>query len=191
MKVVVLCGGLGPRLQEETEFRPKPMVEIGGRPILWHIMKMYAHAGHRDFVLCLGYRGNMIKEYFLNYEAMNSDFTISLGRHSQIEYNNQHSEQNFKVTLADTGQSTMTGGRVRRIESRASAGFFVFRRDIFKYLGGDDCVLEREPLERLAADGQLMAYEHNGFFYAMDTYREYEYLNDLWSKQHAPWKVWQ
>ncbi len=257
MKVVVLCGGLGTRLREETEFRPKPMVEIGGRPILWHIMKMYAHAGHRDFVLCLGYRGNMIKEYFLNYEAMNSDFTIALGRDSRIAYNNEHGEQNFKVTLADTGQSTMTGGRVHRIkkyidddnflltygdglsdidlgrlikfhkshgkiatvsavvpssrfgivdtsddgrvlkfvekprsESRVSAGFFVFRRDIFRYLGGDDCILEREPLERLASEGQLMAYEHNGFFYAMDTYREYEYLNNLWAQGQAPWKVW-
>src|SRR5258708_21988956 len=110
MKVVVLCGGLGTRLREETEFRRKPMVEIGGRPILWHIMKMYAHAGYRDFVLCLGYRGNMIKEYFLNYEAMNSDFTISLGRDSRVAYNNEHGEQDFKVTLADTGLSTMTGG---------------------------------------------------------------------------------
>jgi glucose-1-phosphate cytidylyltransferase len=257
MKVVMLCGGLGTRLREETEFRPKPMVEIGGRPILWHIMKLYASAGYRDFVLCLGYRGNMIKEYFLNYEAMNNDFTICLGRDSRIQYNNLHTEQDFKVTLADTGASTMTGGRVKRIqqyvdgetfmltygdgvsnvdinkllafhkshgklatvtavvpssrfgivdtsqdgrvlqfvekpksENRASAGYFVFQREIFNYLSGDDCILEREPLERLAAEGQLMAWEHNGFFYAMDTYREYEYLNDLWQKNQAPWKVW-
>jgi len=253
----MLCGGLGTRLREETEFRPKPMVEIGGRPILWHIMKLYASAGYRDFVLCLGYRGNMIKEYFLNYEAMNNDFTICLGRDSRIQYNNLHTEQDFKVTLADTGASTMTGGRVKRIqqyvdgetfmltygdgvsnvdinkllafhkshgklatvtavvpssrfgivdtsqdgrvlqfvekpksENRASAGYFVFQREIFNYLSGDDCILEREPLERLAAEGQLMAWEHNGFFYAMDTYREYEYLNDLWQKNQAPWKVW-
>jgi glucose-1-phosphate cytidylyltransferase len=257
MKVVMLCGGLGTRLREETEFRPKPMVEIGGRPILWHIMKLYASAGYREFVLCLGYRGNMIKEYFLNYEAMNNDFTICLGRDSRIQYNNLHTEQDFKVTLADTGASTMTGGRVKRIqqyvdgetfmltygdgvsnvdinkllafhkshgklatvtavvpssrfgivdtgrdgrvlqfvekpksENRASAGYFVFQREIFNYLSGDDCILEREPLERLAAEGQLMAWEHNGFFYAMDTYREYEYLNDLWQKNQAPWKVW-
>ena len=257
MKVVVLCGGLGTRLREETEFRPKPLVEIGGRPILWHIMKMYAHAGYREFVLCLGYRGNMIKEYFLNYEAMNSDFTVCLGRHSQIEYNNDHLEQDIRLTLADTGLATMTGGRVKRIQKYVdsdtflmtygdgvsnvdirrlvefhkqhgklatvtavtptsrfgvvqtntegrvleflekpkttgwtSAGFFVFQRGIFDYLGGDDCILERDPLERLAADGQLMAYHHDGFFYAMDTYREYEYLNDLWTKGHAPWKVW-
>ena len=257
MKVVLLCGGMGTRLREETEFRPKPMVEIGGRPILWHIMKTYAHAGFREFVLCLGYRGNMIKEYFLNYEAMNSDFTICLGSQSRIEYQNNHGEQDYSVTLVDTGLSTMTGGRVKRIEKyidadtflltygdgvsdvdirclvefhkrhgklatvtavtptsrygildtngdgqvlrfrekprndgRASAGFFVFERQVFDYIGGDDCILERGPLERLAAEGQLMAYEHQGFFYAMDTFREYEYLNELWKTGEAPWKIW-
>jgi glucose-1-phosphate cytidylyltransferase len=258
VKVVMLCGGLGTRLREETEYRPKPMVEIGGRPILWHIMKLYAHNGFTDFVFCLGYRGNMIKEYFLNYEAMNNDFSVCLGRNSKIEYQNVHREQDFQVTLVDTGQTTMTGGRVKRIEKyvsedlfmltygdgvgdvnirellafhkshgklatvttitpssrfgvidtdatgrvtrfkekakisgRASAGFFVLDRLAFDYLGGDDCIFEKEPLERLADDGQLMAYQHNGFFYAMDTYREYEYLNQLWSANQAPWKVWQ
>ena len=256
MKVVLLCGGLGTRLREETEFRPKPMVEIGGRPILWHIMKLYAQSGFRDFVLCLGYRGNMIKEYFLNYEAMNNDFTICLGRESQIRINDVHSEQGYQVTLADTGPSTMTGGRVKRIqkyidddtfmltygdgladlniarllefhkshgklgtvtavtprsrfgvlemnknrvmsflekpqtEGLASAGYFVLNRKVFDYLGGDDCIFEHEPLERLAREGQLMAYKHEGFFFAMDTYREYEYLNQLWAKGEAPWKVW-
>ena len=111
MKIVMLCGGLGTRLREETEYRPKPMVEIGGRPILWHIMKLYAHNGFKDFVFCLGYRGNMIKEYFLNYEAMNNDFSLCLGRNSRIEYKNVHREQDFQVTLVDTGQTTMTGGR--------------------------------------------------------------------------------
>lgn len=115
MKVVILCGGQGTRMREETEFRPKPMVEIGGRPILWHIMKLYAHHGLRDFILCLGYRGNDIKEYFLNYEAMNNDFTIELGRRQEIEFHGRHDEQNFRVTLADTGLPTMTGGRLRRI----------------------------------------------------------------------------
>ena len=257
MKVVVLCGGLGTRLREETEFRPKPMVEIGGRPILWHIMKIFAHSGHHEFVLCLGYRGNMIKEYFLNYEAMNNDFTICLGRESHIRFNGLHTEQGFEVTLAETGQNTMTGGRLQsvrkyveggtfmltygdgvadidinrllafhkqhgkiatvttvtptsrfgivemsgngqvmkflekpRTDTFASAGFFVFEPRIFDYLGGDECILELDPLQRLAAEGQLMAYEHQGFFYAMDTYREYEYLNDLWAKKQAPWKVW-
>src|SRR5579863_988047 len=116
MKVVILCGGAGTRLREETEFRPKPLVEVGGRPILWHIMKLYAHYGFSDFILCLGYRGNMIKEYFLNYEAMNNDFTICLGRHAQMEYCGGHKEQNFRVTLVDTGADSMTGGRLRRIQ---------------------------------------------------------------------------
>ena len=257
MQVVILCGGLGTRLREETEFRPKPLVEVGGRPILWHIMKLYAHHGFRDFVLCLGYRGQMIKEYFLNYEAMNNDFTICLGRQNRITYHDEHKEQDFHVTLADTGLETLTGGRVKQVEKyidgdtfmvtygdgvadvdlravvefhRAhgklatvttvrpvsrfgvlevgedggvtsfaekpqldgwvSAGFFVFDRKFFDYLEGDDCFFERAPLERLANEGQLMAYRHEGFFFAMDTYREYEYLNQLWSGGEAPWKVW-
>jgi glucose-1-phosphate cytidylyltransferase len=257
MKVVVLCGGQGTRLREETEYRPKPLVEVGGRPILWHIMKIYAHYGFRDFVLCLGYRGNMIKEYFLNYEAMNNDFTICLGQQSKINFNDVHEEQGFQVTLADTGLESMTGGRLKRVqkyvdgdtfmltygdgladidlkkllafhrqhgklatvttvipssrfgivemspkgqvlkflekprtENSVSAGFFIFQRGIFDYLKGDDCILEQEPMQRLAADGQLMAYQHNGFFYAMDTYREYAYLNGLWAKNEAAWKVW-
>ena len=258
MKVVMLCGGLGTRLREETEFRPKPLVEIGSRPILWHIMKSYAHFGFREFVLCLGYRGNMIKDYFLNYEAMNNDFTVCLGRNSKIEYRNNHREQDFQVTLAETGLNTMTGGRLLRLadqlrdgtflmtygdgvasvdvealvrfhkshgklatvttispssrfgmieansigrvtqfkekpktSERASAGFFVLNRKVFDYISGDDCIFEKEPLERLANEGQLMAYQHDGFFYAMDTFREYEYLNQLWSSNQAPWKVWQ
>ena len=257
MKVVILCGGLGTRLREETEFRPKPMVEVGGRPILWHIMKTYAHHGFREFVLCLGYRGNSIKEYFLNYEAMNNDFSICLGEKSRIQYHGSHAEQEFSVTLADTGLECMTGGRLRKIEryidgdtflmtygdgvidvniadvvkfhnshgrlatvttvspisrfglidlaenDRVSrfiekpetdgwmnAGYFVLNRQIFDYLGGDECIFEREPLERLALDGELMAYRHDGFFFAMDTYREYQYLNQLWSRGAAPWRAW-
>ena len=257
MKVVILCGGLGTRLREETEFRPKPLVDVGGHPILWHIMKLYAHHGFRDFVLCLGYRGNMIKEYFLNYEAMNNDFTICLGRESRIEYNDNHKEQDFRITLAETGLESMTGGRLKRAQkyvpddcfmvtygdgvsdvdigrlvkfhkshgklatvttfrpvSRfgildinsqhqvqnfiekpksdawASAGFFVFQRQVFDYLDGDQCILEHEPLERLAAERQLMAYNHDGTFFAMDTYREFQILNDLWKSGQAPWKVW-
>ena len=257
MKVVILCGGLGTRLREETEFRPKPLVDVGGHPILWHIMKLYAHHGFRDFVLCLGYRGSMIKEYFLNYEAMNNDFTICLGRESRIEYNDNHEEQDFRITLADTGLESMTGGRLKRAQkylpddsfmvtygdgvsdvdirklvefhkshgklatvttfrpiSRfgildinsenqvqnfiekpksdawASAGYFVFQRKIFDYLDGDQCILEHEPLERLAAERQLVAYNHDGSFFAMDTYREFQILNDLWKSGQAPWKVW-
>ena len=257
MKVVILCGGLGTRLREETEFRPKPMVEVGGRPILWHIMKTYAHYGFREFVLCLGYRGNTIKDYFLNYEAMNNDFSICLGQKSQICYHGNHNEQGYSVTLADTGVNSMTGGRILRVEryikddiflltygdgvidvnirevvefhkshgkiatvtsvapvSRfgmldlsgddrvrkftekpisdgwMNAGYFVLNRKVFDYLTGDDCIFEREPLERLATDGQLMAYRHDGFFYAMDTFREYQHLNDLWNGSTAPWRVW-
>ncbi len=125
MKVIILCGGLGTRLREETEFRPKPLVEIGGRPVLWHIMKMYAHHGFRNFVICLGYRGNMIKEYFLNYEAISNDFTISLGRQNHIVYHGAHMEQNYHVTLADTGLETMTGGRVRRVEKYIAGDTFM------------------------------------------------------------------
>jgi glucose-1-phosphate cytidylyltransferase len=258
MKTVILCGGLGTRLREETEFRPKPLVPVGGRPILWHIMKIYAHFGFREFVLCLGYQGNAIKDYLLNYEAMNNNFTISLGERHRIDYHGTHEEQDFRITCVDTGLDTMTGGRVLRSEpyvdgetfmvtygdgvadidvgklvdfhrshgklatvttvrptSRfailevdskararqfaekppldgwASAGFFVFNRGIFDYLKGEDaCILEREPLEQLTADGQLMAYRHEGFFFAMDTYREYQEINRIWSSGQAPWKVW-
>jgi glucose-1-phosphate cytidylyltransferase len=121
MKVVVLCGGYGTRMLNETEYRPKPLVDIGGRPILWHIMKLYAHFGFQNFVLCLGYRGTMIKEYFLNYEAINNDFTISLGRSNQITYHDSHDEQGFTVTLVDTGLDTMTGGRIRRVRDHIGA----------------------------------------------------------------------
>jgi glucose-1-phosphate cytidylyltransferase len=257
MKVVILCGGLGTRLREETEYRPKPMVEVGGRPILWHIMKIFAHYSLRDFVLALGYRGNVIKEYFLNYEEMNNDFTIHLGRSRDVTYHEAHQEQDFNVTLAETGVETMTGGRLRRLrkyvdddtfmltygdgvsdvnirallefhrshgklatvtavrppsrygvlglandglvehfaekptlEGWINAGFFVFQRQVFDYLSGDECVLEREPLVRLGAEGQLMAYRHQGTFLSMDTYREYLHLNELWASGGAPWKVW-
>ncbi len=258
MKVVILCGGKGTRLREETEFRPKPMVEIGGRPILWHIMKSYAHYGFTDYVLCLGYRGNIIKEYFLNYEAMNNDCTVSLGARQAITYHQSHDESGYRVTLADTGQETMTGGRLQRaaryidddiflltygdglcdidinklvafhkshgklatvtsvrpasrfgileldsddsvmhfsekpqLDGWINAGYLVLNRKIFEYLTGDDCVFEREPLEKLAAEGQLVAYRHEGFFFAMDTYREYQYLNDLWASGAAPWRTWE
>ncbi len=261
MQVVILCGGQGTRLREETEYRPKPLVDVGGHPILWHIMKLYAHYGLRDFVMCLGYRGYMIKEYFLNYEAMSNDFTICLGNSGTdygIKYHGAHEEQDFRVTLADTGLDTMTGARVKRIEgyidsdtfmvtygdglsdinigsllefhhshgrlatvtavrppSRfgildvspesqvkkfvekpltagwASAGYFVFNRKVFDFLSvSPDCVLEGDPLERLSAAGELMSYSHEGFFFAMDTYREYLHLNEIWNSGQAPWAMW-
>ena len=258
MKVIILCGGQGTRLREETEFKPKPMVLVGGRPILWHIMKMYAHYGHNEFVLCLGYKGNMIKEYFLSYQAMNNDFTIRLGNHKEIEHHGAHEEENFKVTLANTGDESMTGSRIKQVEKYVdddlvcvtygdglsdvdinaliafhrshgkigtvtsvrpqsrfgvlqmdeqgcvanfaekpqaegwvSAGLFVFNRAFFKYLSNDpSCMMEQGPLQQLAKDGELMAYKHDGFFFAMDTYRESLKLNELWDTGSAPWAHW-
>jgi glucose-1-phosphate cytidylyltransferase len=258
MKVVILCGGRGTRLREETEFRPKPLVEIGGRPILWHIMKIFGHYGLHDFLLCLGYKGNLIKEYFLNYEAMNNDIVVQLGSRSSVKYLGEHGEQEYTVTLVDTGAEAQTGARVKRIERHLdghpcvvtygdgladidihallafhkghqrlatvttvrvpgrfgvidaaadgtverfrekptqdawiSAGYMVFERGVFDYLQTDDaCTLEREPLERLARDGQLMAYRHLGEFHPMDTYRDHVALNDLWASGKAPWKIW-
>jgi len=255
-KVVILCGGLGTRLREETEYRPKPMVEIGGRPVLWHIMKLFAHHGLTEFVLCAGYRGQMIKDYFLNYEARNSDLTVTLGDHESVRFHGSHVETGWEVTIADTGESTQTGGRVKRIEryldddtfivtygdgladvnitallahhrahgklatitttrpvSRfgivdlgeanvvesfrekpqvddwVSSGFFVFERAVLEGLD-PDCILEREPLERLASAQQLVAYRHDGFWQPMDTYREFLMLSDMWEAGGAPWAVW-
>ncbi len=253
--VVILCGGFGTRLREETEFKPKPMVGIGGKPVLWHIMKTYAHYGFHRFILCLGYKGDVIKDYILNYEAMSNDFTIHLGSENELTYQSNHAEQDFEVTLVDTGLKTMTGGRVKRIErfvdtdtfmvtygdglanldvnalvefhrrhgrlatltairppSRygilqlmangqverfrekvqtewINGGFLVFNRRVFDYLD-PDCVLEREPMEQLAAEGQLMAFPHEGFWIGMDTYREYEMLNQMWDAGNAAWKIW-
>jgi len=260
MKVMILCGGMGTRLRELTEVRPKPMVEIGGRPILWHIMKLYAHHGMNEFVLCLGYKGAMIKEYFLNYETMNSDFSVQLGSKSDIVFHDQnHTEAGWTVTLADTGERTMTGGRVARAAryldgsgtfavtygdgvtdvdlttaltfhrrsgrlatllgvrppSRfgelvagdglvhafnekpqvtgglINGGFFFFEPDFLRYVTTDeDCVLERTPLQRCAADGQLSVFQHDGYWQCMDTLRDWESLQAQWESGRAPWRVW-
>ena len=258
MKSVILCGGMGTRLREETEVRPKPMVSVGPKPLLWHIMKGYAHHGFDEFVLCLGYKGDAIKEYFLNYEAMNADFTVTLGKRDAIELHDTHSESGWKITLADTGQEAMTGARVKRVQKyvgnerflltygdglsdvdlRAvlafhashgkigtltgvsppgrfgelavenervrsfhekptstgaiiNGGFFVFEPKFFDYVSADDnCVLERQPLERLAAEGELMVYRHQGFWQCMDTYRDLKLLRELWAEGRAPWRVW-
>jgi glucose-1-phosphate cytidylyltransferase len=258
MKVVILCGGLGSRLRGETEFRPKPMVEVGGRPLLWHVMKLYAHHGFREFVLCLGYRGEQIRQYFLDYAAMTRDVTIHLGRQPRLDLHGDDVEP-WTVTLADTGVSAMTGARVKRVEHYVggetfmltygdgiadldvntllafhrrhgrlatvtgvrpasrfgelltegtqvvefsekpgttqggyiNGGFFVFERAVFDYLGDDDaCVLEREPLERLAKDGQLEMYPHDGYWQCMDTPRDLQALVEAWGSPHPPWKVW-
>jgi glucose-1-phosphate cytidylyltransferase len=259
MKVVILCGGKGTRMREETEFKPKPLVEIGSKPVLWHIMKLCSFHGLKDFCLCLGYKGEMIKRYFLHYAAVNTDFTIRLREDQQITYHGAHDESDFTVTLADTGLEAMTGSRVRQVEkyldgdafmvtygdgvtdldigallafhrrhgrlatvsayrpqSRygvidldardrvahfaekpqsdgyVSMGFFVFQREVLRYLSTDpDCNLERDPLQSLAKDGQLMAYRHEGFFHPMDTLRDHVALNDLWEQGEAPWAVWQ
>jgi glucose-1-phosphate cytidylyltransferase len=260
MKVVILCGGQGTRLREETEFRPKPMVEIGGRPILWHIMKTYAHHGLSDFVLCLGYKGYLIKDFFLNYEARMKDFTVRLGSLPAVRFHNGHAEEGWTVTLAETGETAMTGARLHRVrgylnrgpfcltygdglsdvdiselirfhrshgklgtvagvrppgrfgelrvEDRRvmafaekpqasggliNGGFFVFEREfIDRYLDGrDDLTLEGEPLQRLAADGELMVWQHHGYWQAMDTYRELKLLEEFWNGGRAPWKVWE
>ncbi|HEY9510203.1 MAG TPA: glucose-1-phosphate cytidylyltransferase [Verrucomicrobiae bacterium] len=257
MKVVIFCGGLGTRLREETEFRPKPMVPIGERPIVWHIMKHYAHYGHKDFILCLGYKGEIIKDYFRNYHWNTSDVTLRLGAHPKIKYHNQHDEEDWSVTLVDTGQTTQTGGRLKRVlkfiedetflvtygdglinsdinESIAfhqaqnkmvtitavkpagrfgdleirestvtafrekpeqqsgfvSGGFFVMNKGIGNYLTDDTCVLEQQPLNTLAAEGQIAAYLHTDFWQCMDTYREQQLLTALWNSGQAPWKVW-
>jgi len=249
---------MGTRLREETEFRPKPLVEIGGKPILWHIMKIYAHYGFKEFVLCLGYKGHMIKDYYLNYRMMHNDFTLRLDAPAAPQFHNSNAHVDWSITFADTGPETMTGARVKRIEKyisednfmltygdgvtdldlaklwefhlghgkvgtvtgvrpvsrygemavvngrvrqfsekpRAeeafiSGGYFIFKRRFFDYLKSDDsCVLEREPLERLTREGQLMSYLHTGYWHCMDTYRDFVALNEAWAK-HAPWKLWE
>jgi glucose-1-phosphate cytidylyltransferase len=256
VKVLLLAGGFGTRLSEETDVRPKPMVEIGGRPILWHIMKLYSKHGFNDFVVLLGYRGYYIKEYFANYFLHQSDVTIDLATNRMEVLNN--SSEPWRITLLDTGADSMTGGRVRRaqpvvgderfmltygdgvadidlktllafherhgkavtmtavqpdgrfgtFESTAEAsvtrflekprgdgswingGFFVCEPALFSYLKqGDATVLEREPLQELARDGQLMAYHHNGFWKCMDTLRDKHDLEQMWKSGNAPWKV--
>ena len=253
MKTIILCGGLGTRLSEETQVRPKPMVEVGGRPILWHVMKIYERHGLSDFVLALGYKGEMIKDYFLNYHARQSDLTVHL-KSGRVDYTNPTAED-WRVTLVDTGEQTMTGGRLLRLaemvrpggtfmmtygdgvssvdlrallafhkshdraatltavrppvrfgdvrvegdrvisfvekpqagEGWINGGFFVFEPAVFDFIDGDETVLEREPLERLAAAGQLMAYHHPGYWQCMDTVRDKISLESQWSSGSAPW----
>lgn len=255
MKAVILAGGLGTRLAEETEFRPKPMVEIGGRPILWHIMKIYYAHGIRDFVVCCGYKGYLIKEYFANYALHMSDVTFDMGT-GQREVH-QNSSEDWRVTLVDTGEKTQTGGRLRRVRqylgdedfcftygdgladidiqelvafhrqhgklatvtttqppgrfgaldvqgqrvigfrekpqgdgSWINAGFFVLSPRVIDYIDADDTAWEREPVERLAAEGNLMGFAHRGFWRPMDTLRDKQYLEQTWASGTAPWKVW-
>ena len=258
MKVVLLAGGFGSRISEESVFKPKPMIEIGGMPILWHIMKEYAFYGHNEFIICAGYKQEYIKEWFANYFIHNSDITFDF-RAGKNEMTVHHSNlEPWKVTVVDTGYNTMTGGRIKRVQEyvgnetfmmtygdgvcdvdinklvefhkshgkkatltavkmkqekgvlditknmnvRAfreknsmdgapiNAGYMVFEPKVFDYLGGDDCILEHEPLSRLAEEGQLMSYLHTGFWQCMDTQREKNQLERLWQSGEAPWKVW-
>lgn len=256
MKTVILAGGLGTRLSEETGLRPKPMVEIGGMPILWHIMKIYSHYGYKDFYPALGYKGEVIKDYFVNYLNRSSDTTVNL-KTGKIDYYNTH-EEDWILNLIDTGKDSLTGGRLHRLEKYLggedtfmltygdgvadvniaelvkfhkshgkiatvtavrpparfgaliiennsvtdfrekpqvgegwiNGGFFVFNKEVFKYLHGDLTILEKEPLENLTKDGQLMAFQHEGFWNPMDTVRDRDLLNSLWGKKDPPWKVW-
>jgi glucose-1-phosphate cytidylyltransferase len=256
MKAVILAGGLGTRISEESHLRPKPLIEIGGKPILWHIMKMLCAHGVCDFVVCCGYKGYLIKEYFSNYFLHTADATFDIGGNS-VEIHQNHAE-NWRVTVVDTGLDTMTGGRLRRVQKFVNAerflltygdgvsdvdvreliqfhqtqrrratvtaiqpagrfgalelqgshvvrfiekprgdgqwvngGFFILEPDVFEYLRGDDDVWEQEPLRKLAAEGQLAAYRHEGFWAAMDTLRDKNALEELWVSKCAPWKVWQ
>jgi len=256
MKVVILAGGLGTRLSEETVLKPKPMVEVGGKPILLHIMKIYSHFGFNDFIVCLGFKGYVIKEYFSNYFLHMSDVTFDMSTNT-MEVHHKKAEP-WRVTLVDTGQDTMTGGRIKRVapylgnepfmmtygdgvanvdiaklvafhrshgrlatvtstqpsgrfgalcfgkgdqvvsfqEKPAgdvnwiNGGFFVLDPKIIDYIAGDATLFEREPMEGLAGDGQLMAYKHAGFWQPMDTLRDKNHLEELWGSGKAPWKMW-
>jgi glucose-1-phosphate cytidylyltransferase len=256
MKVVILAGGRGSRLSEETDVKPKPMVEIGERPILWHIMKIYSHFGFNEFIVCLGYKAFVIKEYFLRYPSYQNDFSIDL-RTEKIKYFRSKIEP-WKVTLVDTGLDTMTGGRLLRIKKYigdetfmltygdglsdvnikklvkfhrshkklatltatqpfgrfgmlhieeegnvkhfkekvrgdggwVNAGFFVLEPQVFDYIKDDTCVLEEEPMQKISEEGQLNAYMHKGFWMCMDTLRDKNELERLWSTEKAPWRVW-
>lgn len=255
VKAVILAGGFGSRISEESHLRPKPMIEIGGKPILWHIMKMYSHYGINDFIICLGYKGYSIKEYFANYFLHTSDVTFDMVR-NQMEVHHCTAEP-WSVTLVDTGENTMTGGRLGRVRSFVgdstfcltygdgvsdvdisrvidhhhqqrtiatvtaiqppgrygalnlndklvtsfqekpagdgawiNGGFFVLEPDVFNYIEGDSTSFEGDPLQRLAREGQLTAYQHTGFWQAMDTLRDKNHLESLWSSGKAPWKTW-
>ena len=258
MKVVLLAGGFDTRFSEQSAYKPKPMIEIGGMPILWHIMKGYSHYGYHDFVICAGYKQYAIKEWFANYFLYTSDITFDLRQGNKIIVHNQHSEP-WTVTVVDTGLNTMTGGRIKRIQpyvgnepfmltygdgvcdvdinmlvefhkshgklatltsviqeqqkgilniggdnavhsfreknandgAPINAGFMVMQPEVFDYIEGDQTVLEREPLIRLAEEGQLMSYSHKGFWQCMDNKREYDLLEKLWQSGEAPWKVWE
>lgn len=257
MKVVILAGGFGTRISEESYLKPKPMIEIGGKPVLWHIMKLYSYYGHNEFIICCGYKQNVIKEWFADYYLYNSDVTFDFSDNNKMEIHNNVSEP-WKVTLVDTGLNTMTGGRIKRIKEfitedkffmtygdgvsdvnidkllqfhkdhgkiatltavgvnqrfgilqinqqndiisfrekslddgdHINGGYMVLNTQIFEYIKDDTTVFEKGPLEQLSKEGELKAFNHNGFWQCMDTKREMERLEEMWEKNQAPWKVW-
>ena len=255
--VVILCGGEGTRMREETEFKPKPMVTVGGKPILWHIMKNYSAFGFKRFILALGYKGDMIKEHFVHSDIMSNDLTLHMGKPADDQIHRTHDSEDWTITFADTGLKAQTGARIKRteryvdtdrfmvtygdgvadldigrlmafhkkggrigtlsgvhppsrfgrmeiegerivqfrekpvLEEYVNGGFYVFEKKMFDRLDdADSCVLEREPLGRLAQDGQLGLYKHDGFWHMMDTYKDYLDLNRIWDSGTVPWKKW-
>ena len=257
MKVVILAGGFGTRISEESHLRPKPMIEIGEKPILWHIMKIYSYYGFNEFIICLGYKSHVIKEFFADYYLHTSDVTFNL-ENNKMEVHNNYSEP-WKVTLVDTGLNTLTGGRIKRIKDYLpedepfmltygdgvsdvnlkellnfhkshkkfatvtavnlsgrfgvldinanqeisnfaektkedggwiNGGFMVLEPDVLDYIENDNTIFERDPLENLAKDGQLMAFKHHGYWQCMDTKRDHDLLEDLWNNDKAPWHIW-
>lgn len=259
MKTVILCGGYGTRIRDVADNIPKPMIPIGGLPILWHIMKYYSISDYKDFVLCLGYKSHTIKEFFINYKASISDFTVHLDGKKPIEYHNEFTEADWNVTLAETGLNSMTGARIRKIKKYVASddhflltygdgvgdvdidelvkfhkshgkiitvtgvrppgrfgememkddqvigfnekpqssggfingGFFVCNKEIFDYLDdNEDLVFEKEPIHKLVDAGEMKIFRHEGFWQPMDTYREYQILNDMFDKGEAPWVKW-
>ncbi|MCM3571056.1 glucose-1-phosphate cytidylyltransferase [Neobacillus mesonae] len=257
MKVVILAGGYGTRISEESHLKPKPMIHIGDKPILWHIMKIYSHYGYNDFVICLGYKGHVIKEYFSNYYLYESDVTFDFKNQNQVNIHRRSAEP-WRVTLVDTGKDSLTGGRVKRIQKYIgdnpfmltygdgvsdinipqlvnfhkshgkkatvtavqpsgrfgamsigedglvvdfkekpkgdggwiNGGFFIFQPEVFDYLEGDHTILENDLLGKLTDEEQIVSYKHRGFWYAMDTLRDKNHLEELWKSNNAPWKLW-
>ena len=183
MKVVILAGGFGTRISEESHLKPKPMIEIGEKPIMWHIMKYYSQFGYNEFIICLGYKQYVVKEFFADYFLHTSDVTFDLANNSMKVHNNY--AEPWKVTLIDTGLNTMTDG------SLINGGYMVMNPGVFDYIEGDSTVFEQEPLRNLAKDGELMAYRHEGFWKCMDTQREKQQLEVMYQSGNAPWKIWE
>lgn len=255
MKAVILCGGRGTRMREETEYRPKPLVLIGGKPIIWHIMKIYSHYGINEFVLCVGYKGDMIKQYFMDMHWRNNDFTSHINGGNEIKFHTKEKED-WKVTIVDTGLETLTGGRLKKIEKyidddffmtygdgvcdididklikfhqekgrvatltgvhplspfglievddgivksfkekprlkdMINGGYMILNKKVFSYISNEDCMFEEEPLRNLAKSSELAVYRHDGFWTAIDTFKDFEKINKMWDQGERPWAIWE